>query len=80
MIRIATHFCWQVLMDAVENISSKRVSKLSDAMLLLECVACVKAIMNSRIGLDYIITHKQTTKTLVNGSCYHSIVTDLKVM
>ena len=57
-----------VLLDTVDTISSKRVSQLSDAMLLIECVACVKTIMNSKIGLEYIIDDPDYTRKLVKGT------------
>lgn len=55
------------LLDCVDSLGSKRVSQLSDALLLLECVACIKAMMNSRCGLDYLIQHKDYTRKLIKG-------------
>lgn len=57
----------EVLLDCVDNIGSRRVTQLSDAMLLLECVACIKAVMNSKLGLEYIVGHKEHTRKLVKG-------------
>ena len=45
----------QVLLTAVDTISSLRVTKLAAALLLLECVVCVKALMNSRLGMQHLI-------------------------
>ena len=53
-------------MDTVDTISSRRV-QLAEALLLLECVACVRTVMNSRIGLELIIEHAQYTTKLVKG-------------
>ncbi|XP_041357353.1 inverted formin-2-like isoform X2 [Gigantopelta aegis] len=44
-----------VLLDCVDTLGSKRVTQLSDAMLLLECVSCVKVVMNSKLGLECLV-------------------------
>ena len=56
-----------MLFDAVETLSTRRVTQLSDAMLLLECVACIRTVMNSQSGIDYFISHPETSKKLVKG-------------
>ncbi|XP_060080025.1 inverted formin-2-like [Ylistrum balloti] len=55
------------LFDIVDNVGSKRVNQLSDAMLLLECVACIKSVLNSRLGLDYLVLNGAYTKKLVKA-------------
>ncbi|XP_021344592.1 inverted formin-2-like isoform X2 [Mizuhopecten yessoensis] len=55
------------LFDIVDNVGSKRVNQLSDAMLLLECVACIKSVLNSRLGLDYLVQNGAYTKKLVKA-------------
>ena len=57
----------QVLMDAVDTMSQRRVTALSDAMLLLECVSCVKHVLNSKIGLEYLIEQQEYTRKLARG-------------
>ncbi len=54
-------------MDAVDSMSQRRVTALSDAMLLLECVSCVKHVLNSKIGLEYLIEQKEYTRKLARG-------------
>ena len=56
-----------VLLDIVDALGYKRVTKLSDALLLLESVECVKTIMNSKMGLDYLVQHGDYLKKLVKG-------------
>lgn len=56
-----------VLLITVDNFSSKRVTQLCDAMLLLECVACVKTIMNSKYGLSFMVENQEYTRKLVKG-------------
>jgi len=59
-----------VLLDHVDTLGMKRVQLLSDAILLLECVACIKVVLNSRLGMDYLIQHGDYTKKLVKGKKY----------
>jgi len=57
----------EVLLQGVESLSRRRVVQLADAMLLLECVSCVKAVMNSRVGLSVITQHREYVNILVKG-------------
>ena len=57
----------EVLLKSVEIISMKRVSQVADAMVLLECVNCVKCVMNSTIGLNIITQQTQYVHILVKG-------------
>ena len=50
----------ETLFDAVETISSRRVIQLSDCMLLLEAVACIRSMLNNKIGLEYIIANRKS--------------------
>ena len=43
------------LFDALESLGRKGFSSISDALTQLECVACVKAVMNNELGLEFII-------------------------
>ncbi|KAL5011361.1 hypothetical protein ScPMuIL_009912 [Solemya velum] len=42
------------LLDCVDVLGCRRMSQLSDALLVLECVASIKSIMNSKQGLEYL--------------------------
>jgi len=57
----------EVLLQGVESLSARRVVQLADAMLLLECVACVKSVMNSTIGLQVITQNSDYVNILVKG-------------
>lgn len=43
------------IFDALQTLAEKGFSSLTDALRQLECVACIKAVMNSQVGLDFII-------------------------
>lgn len=64
----------QALLDLVDALGVRRVTQLSDALLLLECVQCVKTIMNSKMGLAYLVENGADLNRLVRGKF---IVTNL---
>ena len=54
-------------MAAVETMSAQRITAISDAMLMLECIQCIRLIINSHVGLQIIIQKNEYTKTLILG-------------
>ena len=58
---------FQVLLDAVDGLSAPRLCQLSEAMTLLECVACVREVMNSKVGLSFIISNTGYIRQLTKG-------------
>lgn len=69
------------IFDAMEALGQKGFSSMVDAMRQLDCVACVKAVMNSSFGLDFIIHYpeKKYVRKLGEGmhlyskQCTHEI-------
>ena len=57
----------EVLLQAVKSLSERRVVQLSEAMQLLECIACIKSVMNSTVGLQVITQHRDYVNILVKG-------------
>ncbi len=57
----------ETLLDAVASISSRRV-RLEEALLLAECVSCVKSVLNSQVGLEYILQRHDHVAKLVKGN------------
>ena len=43
------------IFDALDALGQKGFSSIADALRQLECVACIKAVMNNRFGLEFII-------------------------
>ena len=43
------------LFDALETLGRKGFSSIVDAIRQLECVGCVRAVMNNRFGLEFIV-------------------------
>ncbi|KAK3105339.1 hypothetical protein FSP39_022941 [Pinctada imbricata] len=56
-----------VLLDCVDEVGTRRVNQLSDALLLLECVSCIKKLVNNKSGLGYLVQHGLYTQKLVKG-------------
>ncbi|VDI41211.1 Hypothetical predicted protein [Mytilus galloprovincialis] len=56
-----------VLLDCVDTLSSGRVTQLADALLLLEVVDSIKAVVSSKLGLDYLVKAENDTKKLIKG-------------
>lgn len=45
------------IFDALEVLGEKGFSSLADALKQLDCAACIKAVMNSQVGMDFIIQY-----------------------
>ena len=43
------------ILDALEALANLGFSSIADALKQLECVACIKAVMNNKFGLEFII-------------------------
>lgn len=56
-----------LLMEALERLSGRGCARIADAMLQLTCVTCVRAVMNSSLGLHFILDHQGYVRTLIQG-------------
>lgn len=56
-----------VLLDAVDIIGGRRVTELSEALKVLECVSCVTKLVNSKMGMTFLVQHGSYTKKLIKG-------------
>ena len=57
----------RMLFEVLERISGRQLVKFTDAMLQLNCVGCIKAVMNSETGLNFMTTSDRLTRQLVTG-------------
>lgn len=57
----------EALLDCIDSLGSRRVTQLSEALLLLECVSCVKCVMNSKLGLESLVQRPDYICRLVKG-------------
>lgn len=64
----------QLLFDKLEVLGDSRMKGLIDVLMISECIECVKAIMYSKLGREYLIAHGENLNRLVKGesilSCY----------
>lgn len=57
-----------ILIDALERLGERQVLKFTDAFVQLECVQCIKAVLNhGETSLDFMIQSKDFTRQLVTG-------------
>lgn len=54
-----------VLLDCIDTLSARRVCQLADALLLLQIIQCVKAVINCKVGMEYIVKNSVFTRKLV---------------
>ncbi|CAH3125916.1 unnamed protein product [Pocillopora meandrina] len=54
------------LFSVLEKLCERGLAKFSDAFLQLECVRCIKAVLNNVTGLEYMTTDPSLTKQLAN--------------
>ncbi|XP_027705128.1 inverted formin-2-like [Vombatus ursinus] len=47
-----------LLLEALARLSGRGVARISDALLQLTCISCVRAIMNARQGIEYILSNQ----------------------
>ena len=55
------------LFEVLEKLSERGLAKFSDAFLQLECVRCIKAVMNNVTGLKFISNDPILTNQLITG-------------
>ncbi|XP_063079275.1 inverted formin-2-like isoform X2 [Engraulis encrasicolus] len=56
-----------LLMEAVERLSGRGCARIADALLQLTCVGCVRAIMNSHAGINFIVEAEGYVRTLTQA-------------
>lgn len=56
-----------LLMEALERLSGRGCARIADALLQLTCVGCVRAIMNSAAGINFIMEAEGYVRTLSQG-------------
>ncbi|XP_041711160.1 inverted formin-2-like isoform X6 [Coregonus clupeaformis] len=47
-----------LLLEALDRLSGRGCSRITDALLQLTCVSCVRAIMNSSSGINFIVENE----------------------
>ena len=55
------------LLDGLTSLSSGNGLKFTEALEQIECVRCIKAVMNSSVGLEAMTANNELTRSLVKG-------------
>ncbi|KAM6202704.1 inverted formin-2 [Rhynchocyon petersi] len=53
-----------LLLEALARLSGRGVARIANALLQLTCVSCVRAVLNSRQGLEYILSNQGYVRQL----------------
>ncbi|XP_028920085.1 inverted formin-2 isoform X4 [Ornithorhynchus anatinus] len=53
-----------LLLEALDRLSGRGVARISDALLQLTCISCVRAVMNSHQGIEYILSNQGYVRKL----------------
>ncbi|KAM8781806.1 inverted formin-2 isoform 2-T3 [Rhynchonycteris naso] len=53
-----------LLLEALARLSGRGVARIADALLQLTCVSCVRAVMNSQQGMEYILSNQAYVRQL----------------
>lgn len=56
-----------LLLEALDRLSGRGVARISDALLQLTCINCVRAVMNSHKGIKYIVSNEGYVRKLFQG-------------
>ncbi|XP_078330126.1 inverted formin-2-like [Crassostrea virginica] len=57
----------EVLLEAVDVFSCRRVTKIPETLRLLECVFCIERLVNSKLGISFLIENDSHIKKLVKA-------------
>lgn len=60
-----------VLLESLERLGARGLSSVADTFSQLQCVSCLRAVMNSQVGLEYIVQHQEYTRQLANSTYTH---------
>lgn len=59
------------LFEGLQGLENSGLDSITGAVKLLDCVACIKVVMNSQVGLEFIIhSDKKFTNILIEGIYY----------
>lgn len=57
----------ELVFGVLEKLGERGFAKFSVAIDQLTCVGCIRAVMNSKVGLDHIIDSPKYVRTLAEG-------------
>ena len=57
-----------IMLNSLCEMAGRGFTSFSDAILQLDCVSCIRAILNTSIGLDFMVRHQGYTAKLILGA------------
>lgn len=73
MTEFLQHDGLEVMFSAMRQMTERSYMKFADAVLQLELVRCIKAVINSKTGMDFVIDHGDMVHKLALGIILISI-------
>ena len=55
------------LLDSLCHLVGPKFNGFSDAILQIDCLSCIRAVLNSRIGMDALMASPRGLKKLLKG-------------
>ncbi|KAL5011364.1 hypothetical protein ScPMuIL_009915 [Solemya velum] len=55
------------LLDSLQQMTGKGFTSFSDAILQLDCISCIRVILNTNLGLDYMVQNTGSTRKLARA-------------
>lgn len=55
------------LLATIETLSARKI-ELSDISILLECVSCIKTLLNSKVGIEWAVDDQKCIPSLLKGN------------
>ncbi|EDV24622.1 uncharacterized protein TRIADDRAFT_25420 [Trichoplax adhaerens] len=64
----------EVLLETMEILCDQGCASVADAFIQLECILCIKAILNSTAGIEYITDCKQASRLIAKALNSESVM------
>ena len=55
------------LLDSLEKFNGKGFTNFSDAVLQLDCISCIRSVLNTKPGIKYFVEQEDYTAKLACG-------------
>lgn len=55
------------LFEVLEKLGERELVRFTDAFVQLECVRCIKAVLNRQTGLEFMVQSEEFTRQLATG-------------
>lgn len=74
MTKFLEHDGLEVMFSGMRQMSERSYIQFADAVLQLELVRCIKAVINSKVGMDFVTTHGDMVYKLALGMTFFCLL------